>query len=129
MVDVFFKNAIRVRLTEHDEDHGFIGPLSREHLCEDMRNLILKHGSNPIEEWTMLAEISHVPSFGDSPMARIQELMETQEQLEEGQKNPSELLNFLIGAFDLLQELIGSASPFDVYVSPIAIYREVHPHM
>jgi hypothetical protein len=127
--DVFFKDAIRVRLI-NSEDHSFVGPLAREHLREEMRNLIFKHGSNPSDEWTMLAEISRVPLLGNSPLGRLQKLMEAERQLGDGQqKNPAELLNFLLEAFDTLQEAIGSASPFDVYVSPVAIYREIHPHM
>jgi len=39
LIDTFFKDAIRVRLTDA-EGQGLVGPLSREHLRDNMRNLI-----------------------------------------------------------------------------------------
>ena len=128
LIDTFFKDAIRVRLTD-SEGHSFIGPLSREHLRENMSNLIFKHGSKPEDEWAMLAEISRLPLSGESPAARLRELLGDEQPGQGQQRNPSEMLNAMIDVFDAFQELIGSASPLDVAVSPIAVYREVHPHM
>lgn len=128
IIDAFFKDMIRVRLTSY-EGFSFMGPLSREHLREAMRNLIFKHGSNLKGEWTILAEISR-SRHTESPIGRLQELLGAGQQPGEGQqKNPSELLNSLVNIFDSFQEFIGSTSHLDVYVSPIAIYREIHPHM
>ena len=128
LIDTFFKDSIRVRLTA-SKGHRFIGPLSREHLRENMRNLIVKHGSKTEGEWAMLAEISRLPLRGESPAARLQELL-GDEQLGQGQqRNPSEMLNSMGDISDAFQELIGSASHLDVVVSPIAVYREVHPHL
>ncbi len=83
LIDTFFKDSIRVRLTA-SKGHSFIGPLSREHLRENMRNLIVKHGSKTEDEWAMLAEISRLPLRGESPAARLQELL-GDEQLGQGQ--------------------------------------------
>jgi hypothetical protein len=100
-----------------------------EHLRENMRNLIFKHGSEPKDEWVMLGEISRHPLHGESPGARLQELLGEGQPSQGQQRHPSEMINSVIDAFDAFQELIGSASRLDVTVSPIAIYREVHPHM
>jgi hypothetical protein len=49
----------------------------------------------------MLAERSRVPLFEESPRARLQELLEERQQPDQGQqKNPSEMLNFLVNVFD-----------------------------
>ncbi len=107
----------------------FIGPLSREHLREDRRNLIYKHGSQPKGDWSMLAEISRRPSHTESPDNRLKQLTRTAQPPQEQQNSrPSEMLNSLVDVFDAFQELIGSASSLDVHVSPIALYREVHPY-
>jgi hypothetical protein len=77
----------------------------------------------------MLAEISRPPLRGESPEVRLQELLGGGQPGQGQQKSPSEMMNSVIDAFDAFQELLGSASRFDVTVSPIAVYREVHPHM
>jgi hypothetical protein len=128
LIDTFFKDAIRVRLTD-SEGQGFIGPLSREHLRENMRNLIFKHGSEPKDDWVMLAEITRLPLRGGSPKARLQELLGGGQSGQGQQSNLSEMINSVVDVFDTYQELIGSASRLDVAVSPIAVYREVHPRM
>jgi hypothetical protein len=128
LIDTFFKDAIRVRLTD-SEGQGFIGPLSRERLRENMRNLIFKHGSEPEDDWVMLAEISRLPLRGGSPGVRLQELLGGGQPGQGQQRNPSEMINSVVDVFDAFQELIGSASHLDVAVSPIAVYREVHPGM
>lgn len=134
LIDTFFKNVIVVRLTS-TEGYNFTGPLSREHLREDRRNLIYKHGSKPKGEWSMLAEISRLPRHRESPENRLQQLTGAQELTgvgqpprEEQKRRPSEMLNSMVDVFDAFQELIGSASNLDVYVSPVAIYREVYPY-
>jgi hypothetical protein len=60
MIDAFYKDAIRVRVT-NQQDCSFIGVLTREHLREELGALIYKYGSNPEGEWTMLAEVSRIP--------------------------------------------------------------------
>jgi hypothetical protein len=94
-----------------------------------MRNLIFKHGSEPKEDWFMLAEISRLPVRGESPGARLQELLGGEQPGQGQQRNPFETINSVIDVFDAFQELIGSASHLDVAVSPIAVYRQVHPHV
>jgi hypothetical protein len=128
LIDTFFKSTIVVRLTS-SEGSNFTGPLSKEHLREDRRNLIYKHGSKPNGDWSMLAEISRLPQHSESPENRLQQLTGAgQPPREEQNRRPSEMLNSMVDVFDAFQELIGSASNIDVYVSPVAIYREVYPY-
>ncbi len=128
LIDAFFENAIRVKLTS-SEGYSFVGPLSREHLRENMQDLIFKHGSRPEGQWIMLAEITRGPLRRQPPETQLRHLMGEEQTAGGEQARPFELLNRMIGVFDAFQELIGSAYGFDVYVSPIAIYREVHPHV
>jgi hypothetical protein len=128
IISAFFKDTIRVRVTSY-EGSSYIGPLSREHFREDRRNLIYKHGSQPKGDWSMLAEISRRPSHTESPGNRLKQLMGSEQSPQEQQNSsPSEMINDLVDRFDAFQELIDSASILDVHVSPIAIYREVHPY-
>jgi hypothetical protein len=77
----------------------------------------------------MLAEISRLPLRGGSPGVRLQELLGGGQPGQGQQRNPSEMINSVVDVFDAFQELIGSASHLDVAVSPIAVFREVHPRM
>lgn len=138
VLDTFFEDAIRVKFTD-SQDNSFIGPLTREHLREDIRSLIYKHGSNPKGEWTMLAEISRVPESSGSLEDLVQQIAEASQlseenQQDEGPEEPdtqqplSDVVNPLIEIFNALQELLSSPSYPDVSVSPVAVYREVPPH-
>jgi hypothetical protein len=113
--------TMRVRIT-NTEDCGFIGPLAREHLREDIRNLICKHGSNPSGEWAMLAEITRIPLLGESP----EEIVGETEAAPEG--SVSNMFDQMLSSFNSLQEYLGSASYPDIAVSPVAVYREIHPN-
>jgi len=121
VIDTFYQDAMRVRIT-NEQDCGFIGPLSRQHLREDLSNLIYKYGSNPEGEWTMLAEVSRIPLPGES----LEGTLNQELALEEGD-SISNLFNKMITVFNILQELFGSVSYPEVAVSPIAVYREINP--
>jgi hypothetical protein len=121
VIDTFYKDTMRVRIT-NTLGSSFIGPLAREHLREDIRNLIYKHGSNPSGEWAMLAEITRIPLLGDLP----EEIVGETESAPEG--SVSNMLEQMIGVFNSLQEYLGSASYPDIAVSPVAVYREIYPN-
>jgi hypothetical protein len=118
VIDAFFKDTVRVKVT-NSQGCGFIGPLAREHLREDIRNLIYKYGSNPIGEWVMLADVSRVPLPEDSSEGALEET-----RVEEGESAANQF-DQIISTFNAFQEFIGSVSYPDVAVSPIAVYREV----
>jgi len=124
IIDTFYQNAIRVRIT-NQQDCGFIGPLIREHLREDISALIYKHGSQPEGEWTMLAEVSRIPLPGDSLEESLNKTMAAAMAAEEG-GSVSNQFDQIIAVFNGFQEVMGSVSYPDVAVSPIAVYREIN---
>lgn len=121
MIETFYKDAIRVRVT-NEQDYSFIGPLTREHLREDLGALIYKYGSNPKGEWSMLAEVSRIPLPGDSPQLSLDEAMDAEDT-----NSVSVMLDQINTAFNGLQEIMGSVSYPDIAVSPVAVYREITP--
>lgn len=123
LIETFFEDTIRVKI-ENAQGCGFVGPLAREHLREDIRELVYKHGSEPEGEWTMLAEVVRVPGPDDDPEQRLGAL------LGGGQANGgsvSDQLDQVMDLFNAFQEFLGSASYPNVIVSPVALYREVGP--
>jgi hypothetical protein len=122
VIEAFFKDSIRVKIT-NAQDCGFVGPLAREHLREDIRDLIYKYSSAPEGEWVMLADIGRVPSPEDSEEEDIMEGLE-----EVGGDSMSSQVSSTIGMLNGFQELFGMVSYPDVAVSPVAIYREITPN-
>lgn len=123
LLETFFNDTIRVKI-DNAQGRCFVGPLAREHLREDIRNLIYKHSSEPEGEWTMLAEVVRVPGPNDDPEQRLGAL------LEGGQakgRSIADQLDQVMDLFNALQEFLGSASHPNVIVSPMAPYREVGP--
>lgn len=120
VVDTFFKDSIRVKITNM-QGCEFVGPLAREHLREDIRDLIYKYSSAPTGEWVMLADIGRVPSPEDSEEEAIMERLE-----EVGGGSVSSQMGKAIGMLNGFQELFGSVSYPEVAVSPIAVYREIN---
>jgi len=118
VMDTFFREAMRVKIT-NPQGCSFIGPLSREHLRENIRDMIYKYGSRSESERTMLAEVSRIPLVEDS----IEEAI-MQQLVEEG-GSVSNQLDQVITMLNTFQEFLGSASYSDIAMSPIAVYREV----
>ncbi len=119
LIDTFYQDAIRVRIT-NQQDCSFIGPLAREHLREDIKDLIYKYGSQPEGEWTMLAEISRVPLPSD-PL----EELPVGAMVPEEDSSVSNQFDQIITIFNMFQEFVGSAAYPDFAVSPVAVYREI----
>ena len=121
LLETFFKDAIRVRIT-NAQGCRFIGPLTRNHLRENIRDLIYKHGSNPKGDWLMLAEISRIPAPGQTE--------ESMDVLEEASESSavSGNLDSIARALNKFQDFLGSAAYPDVVVSPIAVYREINSY-
>jgi hypothetical protein len=121
VIDTFFKDSIRVKIT-NAQGCEFVGPLAREHLREDIRDLIYKYSSAPTGEWVMLADIGRIPSPEDSEeeavIARLEEV---------GGGSVSSQMSKAMGMLSGFQELFGSVSYPEVAVSPIAVYREIDP--
>jgi hypothetical protein len=120
VIDTFFKDAIRVKIT-NTRDCEFIGPLARDHLREDIRDLIYKYSSAPEGEWVMLADVSRVPRPEDSEEEAIMERLEEAE----GGNSVSSQMGRAMPMLNAFQELFGSVSYPEVAVSPVAVYREV----
>ena len=121
LFETFFRNSIRVNIV-NEQGCSFIGPLDREHLREDVEDLIYKHGSKPKGEWTMLAEISRIPLPDEDAGENLGGGLE---QLDDEGASASDLINQVVSTFNGLQELMGSASYPDIAVSPVAVYREI----
>jgi hypothetical protein len=127
LVDAFFADSIQVQIT-NAENAGFVGPLTREYLREDISDLIFKYGSKPQGEWTMLAQISRVPTLPGIAARQLEEqIEESEETSQEEIETASSALNQVLEVMNSLQEVMGSAAYPDFSISPIAIYREVHP--
>jgi hypothetical protein len=122
VIDAYFKDSIRVKIT-NAQDCGFVGPLAREHLREDIRDLIYKYSSAPEGEWVMLADIGRVPSPEDSDEDAIMERLG-----EVGGGSVSSQISSAIGMLNGFQELFGMVSYPDVAVSPVGVYREINPN-
>jgi len=125
LLETFFEDAIRVEII-NTLGCGFVGPLTREHLREDVRGLIYKHGSRPRGEWTMLAEVSRIPQPEESTGNAITELLAGIQNEETGGSVTNEL-HKVVTVFNAFQEFLGSVSYPDIAVSPIAVYREINP--
>jgi hypothetical protein len=122
VIDTFFKDTIRANIT-NAQGCEFVAPLAREHLREDIRDLIYKYSSAPTGEWVMLADIARVPSPEDSEEEAIMERIG-----EVGEGSVSRQMGGVMGMLNAFQELFGSVSYPDVAVSPIAVYREIDPN-
>jgi hypothetical protein len=119
VIDTFFKDTIRVNIT-NAQDCEFVGPLAREHLREDIRDLIYKYSSAPPGEWVMLANIARVPDPEDSEEEAILERL-----VEVGEGSVARQMGQAMSMLYAFQELFGSVSYPEVAVSPIAVYREI----
>jgi hypothetical protein len=119
VIDTFFKDTIRVNITNAQRCE-FVGPLAREHLREDIRDLIYKYSSAPPGEWVMLANIARVPDPDDSEEEAI---IERLGEVREG--SVARQMGQAMGMLNAFQELLGWVSYPEVAVSPIAVYREI----
>jgi hypothetical protein len=119
VIDTFFKDTIRVNIT-NAQGCEFVGPLAREHLREDIRDLIYKYSSAPPGEWVMLADIARVPEPEDSEEDAIIERLG-----DVGEGSVASQMGKALGMLNGFQELLGSVSYPEVAVSPIAVYREI----
>lgn len=122
LIETFFKNVMRVKVI-NGLGCSFVGPLNREHLREDIHGLIYKHGSVPKGKWSMLAEISRVPSPNEDPEESFGDTME--QPNEEAEDSVSNQIDQVVTIFNGFQEFVGSVSYPDIAVSPIAVYREI----
>jgi len=121
VINTFFEDTIRVNIT-NARDCEFVGPLAREHLREDVRDLIYKYSSAPPGEWVMLANIARVPGPEDSEDAAI---MERLGEVSEGSSVARQMGQAMSNLYGF-QELLGSVTFPEVAVSPIAVYREIN---
>lgn len=121
VIDTFFKDSIRVNIT-NAKDCEFVGPLTRDHLREDIRDLIYKYSSVPPGEWVMLANIARVPDPKDSEVEAITERM-----AEVGEGSVARQMGQAMSNLYAYQELLGSVTYPEVAVTPIAVYREINP--
>lgn len=127
LVDAFFADSIQAQIT-NSQNVGFVGPLARDYLREDIGDLIFKYGSKPQGEWSMLAQIGRVPTLPGIAAQQLQEAIEeTEETSPEEIETASNVLNEVLDVMNSFQEMMGSAAYPDFSVSPIAIYREIQP--
>lgn len=122
LFETFYRDAIRVNIV-NAQDCGFVGPLAREHLREDVQALIYKHGSRPKGEWTMLAEISRIPQPGEDVEKAMAAMME---QTIVAGDLPSDMIDQVVSVLNGFQELMGSVTYPNIAVSPVAVYRELN---
>lgn len=122
LFETFYRHSIRVKIV-NGQGCSFTGPLDREHLREEIENLIYKHGSRPKGEWAMLAEVSRIPLPDEAAEENFGDIMK---QLnEDTEASASDLVDQVVSMFNGFQELMGSVSYPDIAVSPVAVYREI----
>jgi len=127
LVDAFFKDSIQVRI-DNLQGVGFIGPISRGYLREDIQNLIFKYGSKPQGEWAMLAQVTRTPSYYDAASLQLESSLAESGGEDAGEvQTASNALNEVLDIMNSFQEFMGSAAYPDVSVSPIAVFRETLP--
>lgn len=126
LVDAFFKDAIQVRV-KNRYGISFVGPLSREHLREDIYNLIFKYGSKLQGQWVMLAAVTRVTSNPNLSSEITSAAEKTEDSGNSDIQSGSDVLNEVLDEMNSLQEFISSAAYPDITVSPIALYREIQP--
>jgi hypothetical protein len=122
--DAFMGDTVQVRLRFSD-DIIFAGPISREFLRENIRDLILKYGGKPKQGWAMLAQIAQVTY----PTDQISSMIDLNQSM--GKFDPSNLhsladfFNPVVEVLNVFQEMMASISYPAISVTPIAIYREL----
>ncbi len=122
LIEVFYGDMVQSIVTNIGGVR-FVGVLNRDHLREDIRDLIFKYGSRPQGEWTILAQVTRIPE--------PEEAVTDPEVLSTVLDTTSFPITSVFGAFgqmlsvvNLFQEFMGSVNYPDVAVSPIALYRE-----
>ncbi|MHB8181314.1 MAG: DUF6414 family protein [Acidithiobacillus ferrivorans] len=123
-VEIFVGHSIQVSITS-PAGVNFMGYLDREHLREDIRNLIYKYGSSPQGNWVMLAQISRIPLETDlvQQMASLSQIFGDVDFNQAG--GIAGVFALIIDKMNILQEVVSSVGFPNISVSPIAIYREV----
>jgi hypothetical protein len=124
LADAFMGDTVQVRLRFSNEIF-FVGPISREFLRENIRDVILKYGGKPREGWAMLAQVAQVtfPSDQSNAMLNL-----NQSLVRFDPNNIHSLADFfnpVVEVLNIIQELMASISYPAISVTPIAIYREL----
>jgi hypothetical protein len=124
LADAFMGDTVQVRLRFSD-DIFFVGPISREFLRENIRDVILKYGGKPREGWVMLAQIAQVTS----PHDQINAMLNLNQSLVRFDPNNihslADFFNPVVEVLNVFQEMMASISYPAISVTPIAIYREL----
>lgn len=124
LVDALMGDSVQVRL-KIPNDTIFAGPLTREYLRENTRDLIFKYGGKPQEGWAMLAQISQITEPLDKIKA-MSNLTENLSNLEMDEVSTfSDMINPMVELLNVFQEAMASVSYPAVAVTPIALYREL----
>lgn len=122
-IDGFFKDLLLIKLVA-PQGSSFVGPLSKKFLREDLTSIIFKYGSQMQEEWTMLAQISSIPT-SDNKLESFQDRMSKAVAINQQESTAIDTLDPIIEALYGLQETMASVSQPALAVTPIAIYREL----
>jgi hypothetical protein len=125
-IDVFYGDMIQA-IMETERGVRFVGILNRAHLREAIQDIIFKYGSRPQGDWTLLAQVTRIPTPEDdlnSMEART--ALINQNSLEEA-TNPGEMMKQALSMLNIFQEFMGSPTYPNIAMSPIALYREVMP--
>ena len=127
-VEAFMGDSLQVQFDCHDQ-LVFIGPLTREYLRENTRNLIFKYGGKPRSGWKMLAQICQITEPSNKSIFlenRLSSMFGTSEKDQQPNiATASEGLDMVVEVLNSLQEIIASVSYPAIAVTPIAIYREL----
>lgn len=124
LADAFMGDTVQVRL-RFSADIIFAGPISREFLRENIRDLILKYGGEPRDGWTMLAQVAQVTSPSDQSNSLLG-LNESMAKFDPNNlRSLADFFNPLVEVLNMFQEVMASISYPAIAVTPIAIYREL----
>lgn len=125
LVDVLMGDSVQVRL-KCSNGIIFAGPLSREFLRENTRDLIFKYGGKPQEGWSMLAQVCQVTEPSDKLSAFARQTESLPEMFRQGSfSTAADSINFVVEYLNVFQEAMASVSYPAIAVTPIALYREI----
>ena len=125
-IDVFYGDIIQV-IVEDSSGQRFRGILERAHLREPINHLIFKYGSNFQGHWTVLAEITRIPSSDDGARSEDRLKQAFHRGSASPVNSPKDGMDQMVAGLNSLTEFMGSVSYPEIAISPVAVFRETSP--
>ncbi len=124
LVNAFIGDTVQIQLRFSD-DIIFVGPMSREFLRENIRDIILKYGGKPRDGWTMLAQVAQVTYPGDRSNTLVELNTSMVKFNPDNIQSLADFFNPVVEVLNIFQEAMASITYPAIAVTPIAVYREL----